>query len=70
MDILISIIGIFVLLGIALLFSNNRRAINFRTVFGALTIQIAIGAFVLYVPAGRTALQAGFAFFGENIRFW
>ena len=40
MDILISIIGIFVLLGIAVLFSNNRKAINLRTVFGALAIQI------------------------------
>ena len=69
MDILISIIGIFVLLGIALLFSNNRRAINFRTVFGALTIQIAIGAFVLYVPAGRTALQAASDFVGKIISF-
>ena len=32
MDILISVVGIFVLLGIAVLFSNNRKAINLRTV--------------------------------------
>ncbi|TCP95760.1 CNT family concentrative nucleoside transporter [Cricetibacter osteomyelitidis] len=57
MDVLISLLGIVVLLGIAFLLSNNRRAINFRTVFGALFIQIAIGALILYVPAGRHALQ-------------
>ena len=58
MSTLISIIGIFVLLGIAYLLSNNRKAINFRTVGGALAIQISIGAFILYVPVGRDALLA------------
>ncbi len=58
MSTLISIIGIFVLLGIAYLLSNNRKAINFRTVGGALAIQIFIGAFILYVPVGRDALLA------------
>lgn len=58
MDTLISVIGIFVLLAIAILLSNNRRAINLRTVGGALLIQIAIGAFILYVPVGREILLA------------
>lgn len=56
MGTLISILGIVVLLGIAFLLSNNRKAINFRTVLGALAIQIGIGALILYVPAGRDAL--------------
>ena len=38
--------------------SNNRKAINFRTVFGALAIQVSLGAFILYVPIGRDALLA------------
>ncbi|HGO5824296.1 TPA: NupC/NupG family nucleoside CNT transporter [Mannheimia haemolytica] len=58
MDIFISIIGVFVLLAIGALLSNNRRAINLRTVFGALAIQIAFAALILYVPAGRDALLA------------
>lgn len=58
MSTLISIVGIFVLLGIAFLFSNNRSSLNFRTIIGALFIQIAIGALILYVPAGRTVLQS------------
>ncbi|MEQ4652049.1 NupC/NupG family nucleoside CNT transporter [Providencia rettgeri] len=52
-----SIIGIAVLIAIAILFSSNRRAIRLRTVGGAFLIQLAIGAFVLYVPAGRSVLQ-------------
>ncbi|MFZ7202020.1 NupC/NupG family nucleoside CNT transporter [Avibacterium avium] len=56
MDLIISIVGVFVLLGIGLLFSNNRKAINFRTIFGALAIQIGFAALILYVPAGRNAL--------------
>ncbi|HDL3903144.1 TPA: NupC/NupG family nucleoside CNT transporter [Mannheimia haemolytica] len=47
-----------VLLFIAFLFSSNKRAINVRTVLGALALQVAIGALVLYVPAGRDALNA------------
>ncbi|MDU3250430.1 MAG: NupC/NupG family nucleoside CNT transporter, partial [Haemophilus parainfluenzae] len=39
-------------------FSNNRKAINLRTVLGALAIQIGFAALILYVPFGRDALQA------------
>ena len=56
MDALMSLVGIAVLLLIAFLLSNNKKAINFRTVFGALAIQIGIGALILYVPLGREAL--------------
>lgn len=47
-----------VLIAIALLFSNNRRAINWRTVVGAFVIQIGFAALILYVPAGQKALGA------------
>ena len=56
MDSFMSIIGIVVLLTIAFLLSNNKKAINYRTVFGALAIQVGIGALILYVPAGRDVL--------------
>ncbi|OOH89678.1 nucleoside transporter NupC [Pasteurellaceae bacterium 15-036681] len=58
MDVLNSLLGMVVLLAIAFLFSNNKKAINFRTVLGALAIQVGIGALILYVPAGRDALLA------------
>lgn len=54
---MISLLGIAVLLLIAVAFSANRKAIRLRTVGGALAIQIAIGAFVLYVDEGRALLE-------------
>lgn len=56
MDTLMSLFGIVVLLLIAFLLSNNKKAISLRTVAGALAFQIGIGALILYVPMGRTAL--------------
>lgn len=58
MDILNSLLGIFVLLVIAFLFSNNRKAISVRTVVGALIIQFCFAALILYVKDGREALLA------------
>ncbi|OBW94219.1 NupC/NupG family nucleoside CNT transporter [Gallibacterium salpingitidis] len=58
MDSLMSILGIVVLLAIAFLLSNNRKAISFRTVGGAFLIQVGIGALVLYSETGRKALLA------------
>lgn len=53
-----SLIGMVVLLGIAVLLSKNKRAINFRTVVGAFAIQFLFGAFVLYTSVGQTVLGA------------
>ncbi|WP_301099488.1 NupC/NupG family nucleoside CNT transporter [Otariodibacter sp.] len=58
MDTLISLLGIVVLLLIAFLLSNNKKAISYRAVLGALIIQVGIGALILYVPAGRNGLLA------------
>lgn len=54
---MVSLLGILALLGAAYLLSYNRSAINWRTVIGALSIQIAVGLFVLYVPAGKDFLN-------------
>lgn len=51
-----SFAGIAVLLLIAILLSDNRKAINLRTVGGAFIIQFLLGAFVLYIPVGRDVL--------------
>ena len=47
-------VGILVLIGFAL--SYNRKAISWRTVLAALAVQMAIGAFVLFVPIGKDIL--------------
>ncbi len=46
------------LLGIAVLFSTNRRAIRLRTVLGALGLQVGFGVIVLYWSVGQRALEA------------
>ena len=50
--------GMLLILGLAFLFSTNRRAINPRTVFGALAIQVLLGIVVLYWGTGKRALEA------------
>ncbi len=46
----------FVLIGIAILLSRNRKAIRLRTVIGAFALQFMFGAFVLYLPFGKKTL--------------
>ncbi|ABN62709.1 NupC/NupG family nucleoside CNT transporter [Shewanella baltica] len=57
MNILMSLVGVVTLLAIGFLLSNNKKAINLRTVGGALAIQAAFGGFVLCVPVGKDILK-------------
>jgi len=54
----IGIAGMAVILGIAVLFSSNRKAINLRIVGAAFALQISIAAFVLYVDAGKRTIES------------
>ncbi|MEZ7877747.1 MAG: NupC/NupG family nucleoside CNT transporter [Flavobacteriales bacterium] len=56
MGIIMSFVGMFVLIGIAILLSRNRKAIRLRTVIGAFALQFMFGAFVLYLPFGKKTL--------------
>jgi CNT family concentrative nucleoside transporter len=58
MSALTCLVGMAVLVALALLMSQDRRQINWRTVGGALLLQFAIGAFVLFVPIGQSLLAA------------
>ncbi len=58
MSLLFSLLGIVILLGVAVAFSENRSAIKIRTVGSALALQVAIGAIVLFWDMGANALQA------------
>ena len=53
----IGLAGIVAILGIAVLFSSNRKAINLRIVGAAFALQVAIAAFVLYFDAGRAVID-------------
>jgi len=52
-----SLIGVVTVFAIAFLLSNNRRAINRRTVSMAFILQLLIAALVLFVPAGGVVLD-------------
>jgi len=56
MGIIMSFVGMFVLIGIAILLSRNRKAIRLRTVIGAFALQFMFGALVLYIPFGKKTL--------------
>lgn len=54
---LTGLIGIVLILGIAFLFSNNRKKINVRLVVSGLALQIAIAILVLKVPPVNSFFQ-------------
>ena len=57
-EVMRSFIGVALLIGIGFLLSMNRKSIRWRTVLAALGVQMAIGAFVLFIPFGKDALTA------------
>src|SRR2546430_2527813 len=48
------VLGMAVILGLAWLFSTNRKAIKLKTIVWGLGLQLALGIFVLRSSAGRT----------------
>ncbi|MBX3594948.1 NupC/NupG family nucleoside CNT transporter [Sphingomonas sp.] len=74
----IGIFGIVAILAIAFLLSSNKRAIRLRVVAAAFALQAGIATLVLYVPAGRHAIEGmatgvsallGYAQAGTNFIF-
>ncbi|MGB3392220.1 MAG: nucleoside transporter C-terminal domain-containing protein [Stenotrophomonas sp.] len=49
--------GLAVLIGITWLFSNNRRAVDWKLVATGISLQIAFAALVLLVPGGRNVFD-------------
>ena len=56
--ILFGLLGLAVLIGIAFVFSNDKRAVNWRLVGIGIGLQIAFAALVLLVPGGRDVFDA------------
>ena len=54
---LMSLVGVVTIFALAYLLSNNRSAINRRTIGFAFLLQTAIAAVVLFVPAGGVVLD-------------
>src|SRR5690606_32608738 len=53
MDRFTGLIGVALILGIAFLMSNNRKAINYRLVAVGLLLQLGLAIFILKVPIGK-----------------
>ena len=51
------LIGVLLILGIAFLFSNNKKSINYRLVASGLGLQLFIGILVLKIPAVTSFFQ-------------
>ena len=51
------VLGIGVILGLAYIFSTDRRAIRLKTVLWGIGLQLALGLFVLRVPSGEWLFQ-------------
>src|SRR5579862_8511992 len=75
---LVPLLGIIVILGVAFLFSNNRKAVSPRIVVWGLGLQFLIALFVLRTRAGYVALDGAsrgavwllnFAFAGSKFVF-
>lgn len=54
---LVSLAGMFVLLGFAWLFSNDRKNINFRVIVWGVGLQILVALFIFVVPAGAEVFR-------------
>lgn len=59
----VGVLGIATMMGLAYIFSTNRRAIRLKTVLWGLGLQFAFALFVLQVPWGR----AGIRWAGEKV---
>lgn len=57
-NILFGFFGLAVLLCIALAFSNNKRAVDWKLVFTGVSLQILFAAFVLKLPLGQDIFNA------------
>lgn len=72
------VLGLLTMLGLAYLFSTDRKAIKLKTVLWGLGLQLSFAVFVLRVAAGRDLFQwagqkvnllLGYAFFGSQFVF-
>ncbi len=53
----VGVLGLATMLGLAYLFSTDRKAIRLKTVLWGFGLQLAFGLFVLRFSAGRTIFE-------------
>lgn len=73
MERLISLLGLFVMIGLAWLMSSHKRRISPRIIVGGLLLQFVFAGFILWTPPGLTApvgqwLSDGVSFFFDRLQ--
>lgn len=63
------LLGIAVILGIAFLFSSNRKAINYRLVISGLALQLSLALFILKTKPGEMLFAQAGAFITKLLNF-
>lgn len=63
------LLGIGVILGIAFLFSANRKAINYRLVLSGLALQLGLALFILKTEPGEALFARAGAFITRLLNF-
>jgi CNT family concentrative nucleoside transporter len=66
---LISLFGYFCLIAFAWACSSSRRDINWKTIIGAISIQVGFGLLVLYTPWGKFGLEVLSEMVGDIIAY-
>ena len=69
MERLISVVGLFTMVLIALLLSEDRKKINWRTVISGLLLQIFFGLIILKTGFGRGIFEGAREFFAGILNF-
>jgi CNT family concentrative nucleoside transporter len=69
MDRFISFLGLFVLVGLAWLMSNNKKKMNWRLIFSGIGLQIVFGMLILWTTPGRMFFDAARVFITKIISF-
>ncbi len=68
-SLLFGIFGLITLIGIAFLFSNNKKKVNWRLVFIGIGLQIIFAIFVILIPWGEVVFNFIAKFFVKIISF-
>lgn len=69
MERFIGILGILIILGLCYLMSNNKKAINYKTVVTGLIIQFLLALFILKVPVGQFIFSKIAIFINKILEF-
>ncbi|MBL6988528.1 MAG: NupC/NupG family nucleoside CNT transporter [Bacteriovoracaceae bacterium] len=65
----ISILGLFVMIGVAYLFSVDRKKINWKTVISGVLLQVVFGILILKTQTGQSVFEGARNFFSSILAY-